>query len=220
VRCDWETLIFANGQKKALEANLAELAAGDPRVPLLIQLQGIGLMNAITILAAIGPIERFPTAKKLVGYAGLGARVKEIGESRLRGGIIKAGRKDLRSAMVTAASHAIRHYPYWKKEYERMVSRKGRPKTLVAIGRRMLVVVWHLLTGEAKNRRADPRMVACSLYKFTYDVGVKKLPDGQSALEFTRNQLDRLKIGPELTRVPWGTRQPKLPPSRLPSKRE
>jgi hypothetical protein len=44
---------------------------------------------------------------------------------------------------------------------------------------------------------------------------VKNLPDGQSALEFTRAQLDRLGIGAELSEIPWGSKRFKLPPSQL-----
>ena len=48
-----------------------------------------------------------------------------------------------------------------------------------------------------------------------YRVGVKNLPDGQSALQFTRDQLDRLKLGHDLTHLPWGSKHFKLPPSQL-----
>jgi hypothetical protein len=44
---------------------------------------------------------------------------------------------------------------------------------------------------------------------------ISNLPDGQSALQFTRNQLDRLEIGQEVTHIPWGSRCFKLPPSKL-----
>jgi hypothetical protein len=33
---------------------------------------------------------------------------------------------------------------------------------------------------------------------------VKNIPDGQSALAFTRDQLDRLGIGQDLQEIPWG----------------
>jgi hypothetical protein len=46
---------------------------------------------------------------------------------------------------------------------------------------------------------------------------IHNLPDGQSALQFTRNQLDRLKIGQDVTHIPWGSRRFKLPPSSLTS---
>lgn len=46
-------------------------------------------------------------------------------------------------------------------------------------------------------------------------VGVKNLPEGQSAVGFTRKQLDRLGIGKELEKIPWGWKGRKLPPSKL-----
>ncbi len=62
---------------------------------------------------------------------------------------------------------------------------------------------------------ALPTQVAGSFFKHAYDVGVNNLPDGQSTLQFTRNQLDRLGIGAELTAIPWGSKTYKLPPSKL-----
>ena len=72
LRSDLATLDFAQAQIKRLEAVLIEAAGEDERMPLLIQLPGIGLISAITLLAAIGPIERFSEPAQLVGYAGLG----------------------------------------------------------------------------------------------------------------------------------------------------
>lgn len=68
---DLATLDFAKGQVHAIEETLKELTAKDERVPLLVQVTGIGLLTAITILAAIGEVSRFPSAKQLVGRAGL-----------------------------------------------------------------------------------------------------------------------------------------------------
>ena len=64
------------------------------------------------------------------------------------------------------------------------------------------------------DRYADPEKVAFSLFRFAYRVGVSHLPDGVSALQYTRNQLDRLEIGADLMQFSNGTRQPKLPRSR------
>jgi hypothetical protein len=65
------------------------------------------------------------------------------------------------------------------------------------------------------DRFAELENVACSLFGLAYDVGVANLPDGQSAKSFTREQLDRLGIGADLEVIPWGTKQVKLPRSRL-----
>jgi transposase len=215
IRADLDAVEFAQKQVKSAEEALGELAAKDERVPLLVQLPGCGLLNAITILAAVGTVSRFESAKKLVGYAGLGTRVHASGMTHHNGRITKAGRKDLRSAVVSMANTAAEHHPFWKKEFERISPRLGRSKAIVAIARRLLVAVWHVLKKEEADRHAVALDVARSFFAHAYRVGVRNLPGKQSALQFTRSQLDRLKIGAEIERIPWGTKSPKLPPSKL-----
>jgi transposase len=215
VRSDLDTLEFAQKQVGQAEECLKKESAQDERIPLLVQLPGVAMLTAITILAAIGDITRFPTAKKLVGYAGLGARVHDSGMTHTTGRISKAGRRDLRRALVNAANHAIEHHLHWKKEFERLEPHLGRSKAVVAIGRKLLVAVWHVLSEKAADRFADPGDVARSFFAHAYRVGVRNLPEGQSALAFTREQLDRLGIGKDLQEIPWGSKRHKLPLSKL-----
>jgi transposase len=215
VRCDWETVEFAEDQKQRLEEGIAQVAGHDERIPLLVQLPGIAMLGAVTLLAAIGKIERFPTAGQLVGYAGMGARVYDSGMTYRTGRITKTGRKDIRHIIVEAAQRAVRTHPHWEAEFARLERRIGRQKAVVAIGRKLLVAVWHVLTYGEADRFADDRYVACSFFAHAYKVGVGNLPDGQTALQFTRRQLDRLKIGRALQQIPWGRKRYKLPPSEL-----
>lgn len=219
VRSDFDTLEFAQRQVEQVETYLKQESAQDKRMPLLIQLPGVAMLTAITILAAIGDITRFPSAKKLVGYAGLGTRVHDSGMTHTSGRITKTGRRDLRRAMVNAANTAVVHHPHWNKEFERLKAHLGRSKAIVAIARKLLVAVWHVLSQSEADRFADPGNVASALYRYAYRVGVKNLPEGQSALAFTRTQLDRLGIGIDLQEVPWGSQHPKLPPSKLSGKK-
>lgn len=215
VLSDWMTVQFAEGQKAMFDDEIARVAASDERVPLLIQLPGVGKQVAITILAAIGDITRFPTAKKLVGYSGLGASVHSSGETHRSGRITKSGRKDLRAAMVDAARHAVRCSPYWKAWYHERVPRLGRMKALVAVGRKLLVVVWHVLTYGVADRFANPVKVARAYFGHAYDIK-NHLPADQHKLAYVRHYLDRLGLGRELTHLPWGSRNFKLPESSLP----
>lgn len=210
---DLDTLAFARSQIDRLTVCLGQLAARDERVPLLVQLPGVGLLNAMTILAAVGPIERFPTARHLVGYAGLGARVHDSGKTHQNGRITKAGRRDLRSAMVEIAHHATRCNGHWKGAFERMEKHLGSKKAMVAVARKLLVAVWHVLAKGIADRFAEPQKVACSLFAMAYRVGVASLPAGQSPLAFTRAQLDRLGLGAEVTHIPWGSKRFRLPAS-------
>ncbi|MDH5508258.1 MAG: IS110 family transposase [Anaerolineae bacterium] len=219
IECDLATLDFADQQAKRIEAAIQQLAAEEERLPLLVQVPGISLITGMTILAAIGEIERFPSAKKLVGYAGLGARVSQSGTHYRTGRITKAGRKDLRHAMVEVARSASNTHPRWQAELERLEPRIGRKKAVVAIARKLLVAVWHILTHQQADRFASDWRVAAGLHLLAYKIGVRRLPE-QSAKHFVRNQLDRLGIGADLTHVPWGTKQVKLPPSRLQTSEE
>lgn len=212
---DLATLDFARSQVEFIENAIKEIAAKDERIPLLVQITGIGLLTAITILAAIGEISRFPSAKQLVGYAGLGARVHASGEMFATGRITKAGRKELRWAMVEAARHAVQDHPHFKVEYERLCKTIGKKQAMVATARKLLVVVWQLLAKGTADKFADPVQVACSMFAFAHRVRVKNLPNGMSALQFTRSQMDRLGIGQNVLVVPWGTKSFKLPPSKL-----
>jgi hypothetical protein len=209
------SLEFAQKQKSLLENYLGQMASVDERVPYLIQIPGFGLLTTMSVLGAIGDIRRFSDATKLVGYAGLGASVHASGEQYTTGRITKTGRKDLRAAMVEAANVAVQHHVFWKKEFQRMEKRLGRSKTVVAVARKLLITVWNVLLKQVADKHADARDVACSLFALAYRVKVRNLPNGASARQFVRNELDRLGIGSELSIIPWGTKKVKLPPSRL-----
>jgi transposase len=218
LQCDLETLDFAERQVVALTSALAKEAAQDERVPLLIQLPGFSVINALTVLAAIGEIGRFESAKRLVGYAGLGARVHDSGQLHRTGRITKTGRRDLRAALVEAAQAAANTHPHWQAELARLAPRLGRNKAIVAIARKLLIAVWHVLTKGEADRFAEPARVARKLLTYTYLVGRVNRRPGQSTAQYVREQLDRLKLGAELTEIDHGRRPIPLPPSNLTSK--
>jgi transposase len=217
---DLETLNFAQKQVEQVEECLKQKSVQDERIPLLIQLPGVAMLTAMAIMAAIGDITRFPTAKKLVGYAGLGTRVHDSGMTHSSGRITKAGRKDLRCAMVNAANQATENHPHWKAELERLEPHLGRSKAIVTIARKLLVTVWHVLTEQVADRFADPQSVARSFINHAYGVRIRNMPNGQSALAFTREQLDRLRLGKDLQEITWGSKHLKLPPSKLLTEKE
>jgi transposase len=215
IELNWETIRFGESQRERIEALLATMAAKDEAAILLQQLPGFGIITAMTVLGAVGDIARFKSADQLVGYAGLGSRVSSSGGKTHYGPITKSGRKDLRHVMVEAASHAIRCHEHWKAEFERLAARMHKNKAKVAVARKLLIVVWHLLSGAETDQQAEPQQVADSLYKFANEVGKDNL-GGLSALEFTRHQLDELGIGSEVTQITKNAAGKRviLPPSR------
>ena len=197
---------------------LYHLSLSEPwqeQLPYLIQLPGIGVMTAMVILSAVGDIQRFPSAKKLVGYAGLGAKIHASGHTFHTGGITKQDRRELRAALIEAAWITVRFDPTWRQQFERLEQRIGRRKAIVAIARKLLVVVWHVLYHRRVDRQADPERVV--RYFLAWGRQAKAFSRlGLKASEFARQQLDILGIGQELPAlITFGVTY-RLPPSSLP----
>ena len=134
-----------NEKVQALEEDLSLSWEQEKVVRLLQTVPGIGRVHAITILAEIGDIQRFNNPKALCNWAGLTPRVRKSDRIERHGRISKQGSPYLRSAMVHAAMVAARVSPKWLKVYERLTPRCGKRAARVAIGRRLLTVVYHML---------------------------------------------------------------------------
>ncbi len=199
----------------AIDDELARLSVNDIwRQPMafLLQLPGIGLCTGMTILSAIGDIQRFPSAKHLVGYSGLGARVHSSGQTYRTGGITKQGRPELRTALIEAAWTAVRQSAVWRQRFDHFAVRIGRRQAIAAIARKRLVVMWHVLSRQCPDRQADPDSVARSLMRWAaYHHVASSL--GLSRTTFVRFELDRLGIGHDLEQLRFSGRWHRLPPS-------
>jgi transposase len=160
LQSDLETFQFSEKQEARLQEEMTGIAAEDEQIGRLLHIAGFGVITEVTVYAAIGDIKRFAEAKKLAGYAGLGARVHDSGLTTRTGKITKAGRRDLRVALVEAAHAAANSHPHWKAELARLEPRLGRNKAIVAIARELLVTVWHVLACKVADRFAEPEKVS------------------------------------------------------------
>ncbi len=215
---DLATLDHFAPQVATIDRELHRLSTTEPwapQVPYLLQLPGVGVVTALTVLAAIGAIERFPSAKQLVGYAGLGAGVHASGETYRTGGITKDGRRELRWVLVEAAHTAVRSHPYWRALYARLEPRIGAGKATVAVARKLLVAIWYVLSTQQADRHADGEQVAFKLMTWAW-----KLSDaergGMHSRQFIRYHLLRLGLGDDLTHITrGGTRRPLAAPEEI-----
>lgn len=156
-------LDLLRAQQAEAEGFIAHLAAQDQRVPRIMQVTGIGCFTAFAILAIIGDIHRFSSAQQLTGYAGLVPSLKQTGDHTYSGHITKAGSPELRWLMVEAARSAVRFDPHWQGVYERLKSRRGSNIAAVAVARKLLVAIWHLLHDRARYYflRPSPSYANC-----------------------------------------------------------
>jgi transposase len=216
LQSDLETLQFAEQQEVRIQKEMTGIAAEDEEIGRLLHIPGFGVITAVTVYAAIGDIRRFAEAKKLVGYAGMGVRVHDSGMTTRTGKITKAGRRDLRVALVEAAHVVANSHPHWKAELARLQPRLGYNRAIVAIARKLLVTVWYVLAHKVTDRFAEAEKVSEKMLRFAYEVGKENRPGRQTAAQFVRERLDALGMGQELTSIPWGAKKPiPLPPSKL-----
>ena len=203
---DLATVAQLDTQIAEIDVELQRLSCVAPwseRVTYLIQLPGVGLINAMTILSAIGDITRFEHAKELVGYAGLGASVHDSGQTHHTGRITKQGRKELRTVLVEAAWSAVEYSTFWKAEFERLGRRLDQMKAIVALARKLLVVVWHVLTEQAADKHAEVKLLATKLMRWSWEL-TDAQRGGLTTRQFVRVQLMRLKLGEDLTHFTYG----------------
>jgi hypothetical protein len=206
IRHDLATIDHLEAQLTEIEEELHRLSTSEPwadQVPFLLQLPGFGLITTLTVLAAIGDISRFSHPKKLVGYAGLGASIHASGDKHRSGRITKTGRKELRWILVEAAWRAADTHPYWKAQYKRLERRIGSNKAAVAIARKLLVAVWHVLTERCADRHADPDKVAFKYIMWSWKLNDAKR-DGMSTRQWARFHLMRLHLGEDLMHITRG----------------
>ena len=111
----------------------------------LMEQQGVGPVTALAFVLTVGPVERFPSSRKLVSYLGLNPREDSSGGHQRLGHISKQGNEMLRWLLVEAGHTAARLDPELRRVYQRLKFRRGGRVAKVAIARRLAVrLYWSL----------------------------------------------------------------------------
>ena len=118
---------------------LKQQSEGDERIRLLRTHPGIGLLTALCVVHSLWPIERFRNQRKVTAYAGFDPMERSSAERQRFLGISKAGSRVLRYLLVEAAHTAVKKDDDLKHFYQRLVTRRGRPKAKTAVARKLLI---------------------------------------------------------------------------------
>ena len=98
------------------------------------------------IVVEIVDVRRFCTPWKLVSDSGLAPSTRESSGKTKTGRISKQGSPWLRWILVQCAMTAVRYDQRLKSFYERIRSKKGSSKAIVATAKEILVIIWYMLT--------------------------------------------------------------------------
>ena len=171
------------GRLKKLEGEVKQAATSGRHAPLIAALQslrGVGVVTAVTLVAELGDLGRFPAPRPLMAYLGLVPSEHSSGASRRRGRITRAGNSHVRHVLVQAAWH-YRHAPKltralakrqagqpdavtavaWRAQerlsarYRKLAGRKGRQKAVIAVARELAGFLWALARAHAEHVGGD-----------------------------------------------------------------
>jgi transposase len=124
----------------------AESAPFEQAAARLDEIPGIGHVAACIIVSEIGlDMARFPTAAHLCSWARFAPGVKESAGRRKGNGTTGHGNRYLARVLGEAAVSAGKTDTFLGERYRRIARRRGKKKAIVAVGRSILVIIWHLL---------------------------------------------------------------------------
>lgn len=154
-----------NGELSKVEQEIVERSYGDPRIKLLMTIPGVDVNVAFAVMAAIGDVTRFTTAKKLASYFGLAPTTRQSASKTRHGKITKQGNSHSRWLLVEAAQHLARNSGPLGVFFRRLSEKKNRNVAIVATARKLATIAWHLLTKGEPYRYAKPQSTSQKLAK-------------------------------------------------------
>lgn len=133
---------------RSVEHQLRALARQLPVVARLRTIPGVGLITATALLAFVGDVGRFPTARRFASYLGLTPRERSSGLRRRLGAISKRGDVYLRMLLT----HGARAVLFKAKSREnpdrlrgwalRVQQHRGHNKAAIALANKLARIVW------------------------------------------------------------------------------
>jgi transposase len=131
----------------AVEAEIgAHLAPFADAVARLDEIPGIGPDVAAVVIAEIGvDMSRFPTPAHLASWAKFAPGINSSAGKTKGNGSTGHGDRYLARVLGEAAVNAGRTDTFLGARYRRLARRRGKKKAIVAVGRSILVIIWHLL---------------------------------------------------------------------------
>lgn len=134
----------------------------------LLSITGVNLVVASGLLATIGDVTRFPTKKKLAAYFGVVPSVKQSGDTSRSGRITKQGRAEARWLLIEAAEILRRSPGPMRALYRRVQRKRNHNVAVVAVARKLVELVHHMLVNEEDYVYRIPRLTTDKRSRWRY----------------------------------------------------
>jgi len=133
------------GKQTQLLRELSQTALYRERVEILRSVPGVGLIAAMELLVELQDVSRFRRAEQLAAYVGLTPSQYSSADKIRMGRITRAGKSGLRGTLVEASWRLISKDMAMRDKYERIKSRAGGKRAIVAIARMLLLRLRRML---------------------------------------------------------------------------
>jgi len=122
---------------------------------LCVTVPGIAEVTAMGIQTEMLAPQRFHRAADVSSYQGVVPGIRASGETIRLQGLMKTGNPRLRTILVEAAWNWVRYDPGARKRYRRLLARlRLKQKAIVAMARRLGIILWRMLTRKEPYRGA------------------------------------------------------------------
>ena len=146
-----------------VEARMQEVYDQWPEAQWVDAVRGIGMVTAVSLLAHIGPIERFRNAEDLVSYAGLAPGLHESDGTSRHGRIGGGGTDSHLRYLLIEATRWLCEIPRYRPAYERVTKKRGKKIARIVVARLFLRSLYKMLRSQVRfNATACPSRPAAA----------------------------------------------------------
>jgi transposase len=143
-------------QQEQIEKRMLAIYDVWPEAQRVDEVRGVGMVTAVSVLAHVGPIERFATAEDLISYAGLAPGVRQSDATCHHGRIGGGGTDTHLRYLVIEATTWLRQIPRYRPTYERVLKKRGKKIARLVVGRLFLRSLHKMLKDQVRFNPAGP----------------------------------------------------------------
>ncbi len=131
-----------------VQNKLASMGRDIESIRILMTIPGVDYYTSLAIYSEIGDITRFRDAEHLASYTGLVPNVDQSGSTAIYGHITRSGPSVLRFFLINASHTLVKMSKTFRGIYRRMMKRIGKNRAIVAIARKLsIVIIQHAFKG-------------------------------------------------------------------------
>jgi transposase len=128
-----------------VQAEMQKVYEQWPEAQRVDEVRGIGMVTAVSILAHIGPIDRFASAEHLISYAGLAPGHRQSDDTRHSGKIGGGGTDSHLRYLVIESMQWVCQIPRYREAFDRAVSKHGKNVARIIVSRMLVRSLFKML---------------------------------------------------------------------------